>query len=360
VHSIPRPDRATRRRLIRRAKKAKDAHTALRFIMIARLGQGLSRQQVARDLACVPSTVVKAARRFVEFGEDGLLDQRAFNGVRKVDARFKEELERLLLSVPTEFGWQRTTWTRELLGRELERRRLPRVAACTVGRALSAIGARLGMPKPTVACPWDSDRRKRVLARLRRLARTATAAEPVFFEDEMDVHLNPKIGRDWMPKGHRRYVLTPGQNQKRFVAGALNATTGKVTWVDAPTKASELFHKLVWKLLGEYRGATAHSPYPRQLHHPLKQADEALPYPVRRPHGPALPAAVLPRRQQDQARVARPACQRHAQSPLPDYGGSDGPSRRLPTCLQPAEEGQPFAQARARCFRIAIGRLGRT
>ncbi|HEX7488688.1 MAG TPA: transposase, partial [Anaeromyxobacteraceae bacterium] len=54
---------------------------------------------------------------------------------------------------------------------------------------------------------------------------------------------------------HRRYVLTPGQNRKRFVAGALNATTRRMTWVDAPTKASELFHKLVWKLLGEYRAA---------------------------------------------------------------------------------------------------------
>jgi transposase len=255
VHNIPRLDRAARRRLIHRAKKAKDPHTALRFLMIAKLGQGLSRQQVARDLACVPSTVVKAAKRFAAAGEDGLVDQRTFNGVRKVDGRFREELERVLLSVPTEFGWQRTTWTRELLGCELERRGLPRVAACTMGRALCAIGARLGMPKPTVACPWDSARRKRVLAALRRLARNATPAEPVFFEDEMDVHLNPKIGRDWMPRGHRRYVLTPGKNQKRFVAGALNASTGKMTWVDAPTKASALFHKLIWKLLAEYRGS---------------------------------------------------------------------------------------------------------
>jgi transposase len=198
---------------------------------------------------------VKAARRFAESGEEGLLDRRAFNGVRKVDDHFKEELERVLLSVPTEFGWQRTTWTRELLGRELERRSLPRVAPCTMGRALCAIGARLRMPKPTVACPWDSARRKRVLAGLRRLARNASRAEPVFFEDEMDVHLNPKIGRDWMPRGHRRYVLTPGQNKKRFLAGALNAATGKLIWVDASTKASELFHKLVWKLFGEHRSA---------------------------------------------------------------------------------------------------------
>jgi hypothetical protein len=109
-----------------------------------------------------------------------------------------------------------------------------------MGRALSAVSARLGMPKPTVACPWDSARRKHVLANLRRLAKKATVAEPVFYEDEMDVHLNPKIGRDWMLTGHRRYVLTPGQNKKRFVAGALNATTKNLTWVDAATKASDV------------------------------------------------------------------------------------------------------------------------
>jgi len=253
VQKIPRLDRAARRRLINRGRKTKDHQTALRFLMIAKLGQGLSRHQVARDLGCVPSTVVKVARRFAEAGEEGLLDRRAFNGFTKVDAHFRETLEQVLHSVPTEFGWQRTTWTRELLGRELERRNLPRVAPCTMGRALSTIGARLKMPKPFVSCPWKSARRKRVLRDLRRLARNATAAEPVFFEDEMDVHLNPKIGRDWMLKGQRRYVRTPGQNRKRFVAGALNAATGKLTWVDDQSKASELFHKLVWKLMGEYR-----------------------------------------------------------------------------------------------------------
>ncbi len=59
--------------------------------------------------------------------------------------------------------------------------------------AASAFGARLGMPKPIVLCPWDRRRRLRILAGLRRLARNATAEEPVFYEDEMDVHLNPKI-----------------------------------------------------------------------------------------------------------------------------------------------------------------------
>jgi transposase len=195
------------------------------------------------------------AQRFQSFGEEGLLDRRIDNGQPKVDERFLAELRRVLLSVPTEFGWQRPTWTRELLALELAQRGFPKVAVCTMGRALCAIGARLGAPKPYVSCPWDSERRKRKLASLRRLARSASVAEPVFYEDEMDVHLNPKIGRDWMLPGHRRYVLTPGQNRKRFVAGALNATTKKLTWVASTSKASDLFCKLVWKVAAEHRDA---------------------------------------------------------------------------------------------------------
>ena len=253
--NILRLDRPVRRRLTKFLRKTKDYLTARRVLMILKLHQGLSRQQVARDLQCAASTVVEAAKRFRALGEDGLLDQRAGNGETKADERFLAELRQVLLKVPTELGWQRPTWTRELLCLELKRRGFPKVAVCTMGRALSKLGARLGSPKPTVLCPWNSERRKRRVAALRRLAKTATAAEPVFYEDEMDVHLNPKIGRDWMLPGHRRYVITPGKNRKHFVAGALNAATGKLTWVDAPSKASALFCKLVWKLAADYRRA---------------------------------------------------------------------------------------------------------
>jgi hypothetical protein len=64
VDKIPRLDRAARRRLIQRGRKINDPCASRQFLMIAKLGQGLSCQQVARDLVCVPSTVVKAARRF--------------------------------------------------------------------------------------------------------------------------------------------------------------------------------------------------------------------------------------------------------------------------------------------------------
>ncbi len=46
-------------------------------------------------------------------------------------------------------------------------------------------------------------------------------AHPVFYQDEVDIDLNPKIGADWMPKGQQKRIATPGQNQKHYLAGAL-------------------------------------------------------------------------------------------------------------------------------------------
>jgi hypothetical protein len=119
-----------------------------------------------------------------------------------VDAGFLAELGEVLLKVPTDWGWQRPTWTRERLCLEMEKRGFPRVVVCTLGRALCTLGSRLSSPKPVVLCPWNRQRWLRVLAAIRRLARRATAEEPVFYDDEMDVHLNPKIGRNWLLPGH--------------------------------------------------------------------------------------------------------------------------------------------------------------
>jgi len=40
------------------------------------------------------------------------------------------------------------------------------------------------------------------------------------YEDEVDIHLNPKIGLDWMGLGQQKEVVTPGKNVKRYLAGA--------------------------------------------------------------------------------------------------------------------------------------------
>jgi len=38
----------------------------------------------------------------------------------------------------------------------------------------------------------------------------------VFYEDEVDIHLNPKIDADWGLRGQQRKVVTLGQIKKYF------------------------------------------------------------------------------------------------------------------------------------------------
>jgi transposase len=244
-----------RRALIRAGRRTGDPQTALRFLAVSRLGLGKSRRQVAKELDLAPSTVAEAARRFVAFGAAGLLDRRHGNGHRKVDARFSAVLARLLRHTPDNYGWERPTWTRELLSKQMRLEGFPDVAVCTMGRALARIGARLAMPKPVVLCPWPRAERLKRLAALKRLEARACADEPVLYSDEVDIHLNPKIGRDWMLRGHQRRVITPGKNEKFYLAGALDVRTGKLHTTGAARKNAALFGQLLWLLAGRYRRA---------------------------------------------------------------------------------------------------------
>lgn len=107
----------------------------------------------------------------------------------------------LLLTRPNEHGWMRPTWTRELLCLQMNQTGWPRVAVCTMGRALQQAGVRLGSPKLVVRCPC----RARGANRFAVTARVGGAREQeraLLYCDEVDVRLNPKIGRDWMLRGH--------------------------------------------------------------------------------------------------------------------------------------------------------------
>lgn len=255
MDKIPRMSRPMRRRLIQIGRRSGDPATALRFLAVARLGLGHSTVRVAMDLDIARSTVVKAAGRFATDGVNGLYDQRRGNGAAKIDDAFRRRVAQLLLGTPEDFGWIRPTWTRELLCLQMEREGYADVAVCTMGRVLACIGARLGMPKPVVLCPWPRDQRERVLAAIRRLEARASAEEPVLYSDEVDIHLNPKAGRDWMLRGHQRRVVTPGKNQKFYLAGALDVRTGRLHTTGGERKNAALFCQLLWLLAARYRRA---------------------------------------------------------------------------------------------------------
>jgi len=256
MRKVPHLTLAERRQLIRAARKTGDHVLIFRCTILAAFAVGgRSQRQTAHVLNCAPSTVSETLSRFRDYGFDGLRDQRANNGIGKVDDDYREALRVLLMSRPTDSGWERPTWTRELIALEMERRGFPRVSVTAVGRALHDIGARRGNPKPVVVCPWPHRRRRRVINELLRLCGACTDAQPVFHADEVDLHLNPKIGLDWMNRGHQRWVITPGKNAKHYMAGARHCVTKQLTWVDGPKKNSLLFCALLDKLVEEYPDA---------------------------------------------------------------------------------------------------------
>ena len=71
---------------------------------------------------------------------------------------------------------------------------------------------------------------------------------PVFYEDEVDIHLNPKIGADWKMRGQQKRVVTPGQNEKYYLVGSLHSGTGNVSYVGGNSKSSALFISLLKRL----------------------------------------------------------------------------------------------------------------
>jgi transposase len=254
--TIPKLSPAVQKQIVRQARhRGFDAASMLRLLIVLAAAAGRSHRQVAMVFHCAASKVSRAVHSFAQGSFEALRDQRCHNGTRKLSDPYLERLHAVLDCRADEFGWQRPTWTRESLALTMAEQNFPLVAPCTMGRALHAIGARRGRPKPSVQCPWPKRLRDKVLRSLKRLEAAASDQEPVVFADEVDLHLNPKVGQDWMNQGTQRELLTPGQNKKHYLAGALDSRSERLWFVDGPQKNSTLFCRLLDTLIVAYPDA---------------------------------------------------------------------------------------------------------
>jgi len=238
------------RRVVRgRAKNCIDAGLRNRCKVVRSLVAGNGARAIAKLGLSSISQVYRVAERFVESGLPGLADQREDNGQPKADEGYQTVLLEVVgQSSPRRYGYRRPTWTQELLILVMETKTGIRISRTTMSRLLKRLKIRLGRPKPIVGCPWKKRRRIRRIRALKRLVASIPADEVVVYADEVDIHLNPKIGPDWMLCGTQKLVLTPGQNEKRYLAGAFNPRTGRLSWVEADRKNSDLFIKQLWQL----------------------------------------------------------------------------------------------------------------
>jgi len=129
------------------------------------------------------------------------------------------------------------------------------------------------------------------------------------YEDEVDIPLNPKIGLDWMVTGQQKEVVTPGKNQKSYLAGAQDGRTGEVIWVEGDQKKSILFICLLWELLQRYPDAkTIHVILDNYSIHSTAQVAASLATPA----GKRIQLHFLPPYCPDENRIERLWLQLHA------------------------------------------------
>jgi transposase len=240
-------------RRLRRQTRYSRVATRCQIILLA--NKRRSSREIGEVVDCHRSWVSRVIGAFGERGEAALMDGREDNGQEKLTEEFLGELYRVVRGRPTDFGYPRPTWTQELLILVMAEGTGVRVSVSTMSRALHRNGARRGRPRPRVRCPWPKALKEARLRVIERLVRTCRPQDVVVYEDEVDIHLNPKIGLDWMNRGQQKTVMTPGKNEKRYLAGAMNARTGRLTCVERPMKNSWLFIALLAALLQDYAKA---------------------------------------------------------------------------------------------------------
>lgn len=246
-----------KRQLRKLRQKTTDKGLANRCQIVLLWGEGQGWFEIARGVGCSISWVGRVIRRFRDHGIAGLEDRREDNGQTKLDEQYLATLYQIVDRQPPDFGYPRPTWTVELLAKVMEQQTGVKVHPGTMSRALKLIGSRLGRPRPTVGCPWSKAAKGRRLAAIRRAVEGRAADEVAVYLDEVDIHLNPKIGPDWMNRGTQKQVLTPGQNQKRYICGALDVESGCIEYVAGERKNSLLFIATLEWLLKKYPHASA-------------------------------------------------------------------------------------------------------
>lgn len=278
-------------RIRKESRRLKDAALKTRYLIIVNLMNGRTVGQTISALQVCRSTVYGVAKRFREHGEAGLVDRREGNGERKLDEAYLSQLYELVEGSPQDHGWRRTTWTREILVITMTRKTGVRIHVSTMSKALRILKARLGRPKPVVGCPWSKRAKNKRLREIEAIVDGLPDDEVAVYEDEVDIHLNPKIGPDWMVPGQQKEVMTPGKNVKRYLAGAIDSRTKELIWVEGEKKDTMLFILLLWELTQHYRNARViHVILDNYCIHSTKQVELSL----RTQHGQRLRLHFLP------------------------------------------------------------------
>ena len=236
---LPFLPRIKRRMLKKNVQKSKGKDFCRRLTAILMLYSGLTVTAVAEHLCAARSSVGRWVNLFIQLGEVGLMTRKPGRSKGYPEEIMLKILRALVESSPQIFGWSRSRWSVELLALALSELSGITFNKSAIYRWIRKAGIVWRRAVPTVNSP-DPLYNEKVLA-LRTKLSNQDDENLVFYEDEVDIDFNPKIGADWQLKGEQKQVVTPGLNQKNYFAGVLNARTGEIHYVSDPKKNTGLF-----------------------------------------------------------------------------------------------------------------------
>jgi putative transposase len=243
-----------RKRLLQLYRKEPDPAVRLRAHLILLLADGYAWALIAAVLFCSTATIARWKDRFERGGVAVLLEEK--RGRRESAAGplrlWAATVVRWTLTLPPSFfGLVRGRWSCEALVLVLLETHRVRVSRETVRRWLLREQVVWRRPRPVLG-PKDP-RRGEKLRELREFLGHLPHDEAAVFQDEVDVNSNPKIGCMWMRKGRQAKVVTPGTNDRKYLAGSLDWRTGKLTATTGDKRDAGLFVAHLDDLRRRYR-----------------------------------------------------------------------------------------------------------
>jgi transposase len=220
---LPPPDRKALLDIYRRGT---DPEQRLRAHILLLLDDRVAWTVITAVLFTSTATVNRWRKRYLAEGVAGIAGRRSWR------AQVREwwvglALQWVLECSPARFGFVRSRWTCEAVAVLLREDHGIRVSRETVRRRLRAHDLVWRRPRPVLG-PKDPAYAVK-LGKIRALLRGLLPTEGAVFMDEVDVNTNPKIGSMWMTRGDQAEVVTPGTNEKRYLAGSLDWRTGRLT-----------------------------------------------------------------------------------------------------------------------------------
>lgn len=250
---LPPTSRHERRQMKKMAQKTHDKQYAIRILAILMVYQGKSVYQISEMLCTVPSSVWRWIKRFRTYGWIGLQSRPAGRHRRWNLACLLPLITYLLALSPQQFRYVRSRWSLELFILQIKKIAHVKISISTLYRFFCKNKIVWRRAAPTLNQPDPEYEEK--MARIHQALLQASTENPVFYEDEVDIHFNPKIGSDWYFKGQQKRIITPGQNQKYYLAGCYNAQTREIVYTGYGRKNSQLFINMLEKLKRHYRQA---------------------------------------------------------------------------------------------------------